>query len=147
MVLSHFRRMTAMPLSVNGKIDKRALEASGGTDLERSDWVEAEQTPATDDERILSRIWSEQLGRDVPVNRSFAALGGDSLGAAKVATEIERSLGLRIPAGSILASTGIRDLLHLHLGLGSTKHMAEMTEEELDKLLAQLEPLSETGDG
>jgi amino acid adenylation domain-containing protein len=146
MVPSHFRHMMAMPLSVNGKIDKRALEASSGTDLERNEWIDAEQAPATDDERTLSRIWREELGRDVPVNRSFAALGGDSLGAAKVATQIERSLGLRITAGSILASAGIRDLLLPHLGQGSTKHLEDLTEEELDKLLAQLEPLSGMGD-
>ncbi|HVS00763.1 MAG TPA: amino acid adenylation domain-containing protein, partial [Thermoanaerobaculia bacterium] len=86
MVPAGFVLLPALPLSVNGKLDRRRLEALGtGAALARQEYVRPE-TPA---ERALAEVWAEVLGVDkVSAADNFFALGGDSI------------LGIRVLAGA-----------------------------------------------
>ncbi len=64
----------AMPLTVNGKLDKRALPAPEYQDSE------SYRPPADAVEQILADIYAQVLGLDrVGVDESFFELGGDSI--------------------------------------------------------------------
>ncbi|MGV0582110.1 phosphopantetheine-binding protein, partial [Mycolicibacterium elephantis] len=64
----------AMPLTVNGKLDKRALPAPEYQN------VEAYRAPSDAVEQILADIYAQVLGLDrVGVDESFFELGGDSI--------------------------------------------------------------------
>ncbi|MCV6979912.1 amino acid adenylation domain-containing protein, partial [Mycolicibacterium pulveris] len=64
----------AMPLTVNGKLDKRALPAPEYQD------VESYRAPSDAVEQILADIYAQVLGLDrVGVDESFFELGGDSI--------------------------------------------------------------------
>jgi acyl carrier protein len=66
-----------MPLTPNGKIDRKALPAP---DTDRPDLEAAYAAPETEAERIIAGIWQEVLGLDsVGVNDNFFDLGGHSL--------------------------------------------------------------------
>ncbi|MFI6099214.1 amino acid adenylation domain-containing protein [Lentzea sp. NPDC051213] len=82
-----------MPLTRNGKADRRALPApdySAASDTTR--------TPRTDQERLLCGVFAEVLGLgDVGVEDNFFALGGDSIIAIQVVSRA-RAAGLRISA-------------------------------------------------
>ncbi|MEV7872753.1 amino acid adenylation domain-containing protein, partial [Streptomyces sp. NPDC088124] len=88
MVPSAFVVLDALPLTVNGKVDQRALPAPefGG----ESAYV----APRTETERALCAVWSEVLGTpEVGVEDDFFALGGDSITGLKAATRIRQALG------------------------------------------------------
>ncbi|WP_414538947.1 amino acid adenylation domain-containing protein [Stenotrophomonas forensis] len=88
MVPTHICVLSAMPLSANGKIDRRALPA---IELER----EAQVAASTPRERALAAAWCSVLGLDsVGINERFFDLGGHSLLAAKLVAQLRSHHGL-----------------------------------------------------
>src|ERR1044072_7747979 len=78
----------ALPVTVNGKLDKRALPAPeyGG--------AEGYRAPVTVMEEILAGIFAEVLGVDrIGVDDSFFAMGGDSILSMQVVSRA-RAAGL-----------------------------------------------------
>ena len=87
--------LEALPLTVNGKLDKRALPAPDYSDVDRY------RAPATLTEEILAGIYSRVLGVvRVGVDDSFFDLGGDSLLAMRLIAAVNKSLdaGLSVRA-------------------------------------------------
>ncbi|WP_419995126.1 amino acid adenylation domain-containing protein [Streptomyces boninensis] len=78
LVPSAFVLLDALPLTGNGKLDRRALPAPG-----RGATAVGEHTAARDDaERVMAGVWAEVLGLDeVGVHDNFFDLGGDSIRA------------------------------------------------------------------
>ncbi|MEV6977381.1 amino acid adenylation domain-containing protein [Kitasatospora sp. NPDC093806] len=98
MVPSAFKALDRFPLTVNGKLDRRALPAPS-----RRDSLDAVPVaPRTETERVLAGIWCEVLGLDdVGVADDFAELGGDSLAMARVASRIHAATGVRLPVWTL----------------------------------------------
>src|SRR6202167_1636911 len=87
--------LAALPLTVNGKLDTRALPAPEYRDLDRY------RAPANAIEEIVAGIYAQVLGLDrVGVDDSFFDLGGDSLSAMRVIAAINKSFdaGLSVRA-------------------------------------------------
>ncbi|WP_142245686.1 non-ribosomal peptide synthetase, partial [Mycobacterium sp. IS-836] len=77
----------SLPLTVNGKLDKRALPAPEYTDVDRY------RAPSGPTEEILAGIYARVLGLErVGVDESFFDLGGDSLSAMRVIAAINTAL-------------------------------------------------------
>jgi amino acid adenylation domain-containing protein len=94
MVPSAFVMLDELPLTANGKLDKRALPEPALTRDERKVYVE----PRNDIERQLVAIWSEVLGVDrIGVHDDFFALGGHSLMAAQLVARVTDSLQVGLP--------------------------------------------------
>ncbi|MBP2455961.1 amino acid adenylation domain-containing protein [Mycolicibacterium lutetiense] len=98
--------LDALPLTVNGKLDTRALPAPGYTDL--SDGYRA---PTTQTEEVLSDIYAQVLGLErVGVDDSFFDLGGDSLSAMRVVAVINKSLDADLAVRSLFLAPSVRSL-------------------------------------
>ena len=87
--------LSALPLTVNGKLDKRALPAPEYSDADRY------RAPANAVEEIVAGIYAQVLGVErVGVDDSFFDLGGDSLSAMRVIAAINAAMdaGLSVRA-------------------------------------------------
>nr|WP_276604317.1 amino acid adenylation domain-containing protein [Nannocystis pusilla] len=89
MVPSAFVFLDALPLSPNGKVDRKALPAPETTRA-----ADTYVAPRTDLERALVAIWEELLAaRPIGVNDDFFLLGGHSLLAFRVVSAIQARFG------------------------------------------------------
>lgn len=83
MVPKAFVALDQVPLTANGKTDRRALPAP---DLERSGTVKPPRTPR---ETVLCQVFADALDIDaVGVDEDFFALGGDSIVAIRVVSRL-----------------------------------------------------------
>jgi amino acid adenylation domain-containing protein len=99
--------LDALPLSPNGKVDRRALPAPL---RERPALEEAFSPPTTPLEQYLAGIWCRLLELDrVGVSDPFFELGGDSLRAAEFINEVQRDLGVFIYVVSVFEAPTIRE--------------------------------------
>ena len=108
MVPSGYVLLDSLPLTLNGKVDRRALPDLGGTEQQESN---AYVAPQDETERILCRVWSEVLGvHRVGLDDDFFALGGHSLLAAKLFVRLDKEFGRSLPLSVLLSAPTIRSL-------------------------------------
>jgi nonribosomal peptide synthetase DhbF len=102
LVPASFVILDRLPLSPNGKIDRRALPAPAQIP------VAASQPPRDETERRIAHVWQQVLDvPDVGRDHNFLALGGDSFKALRAAQAIDPRLSplalLRHPTVAQLA--------------------------------------------
>jgi amino acid adenylation domain-containing protein len=90
MIPTQFVRLEALPLNVNGKVDRKALERVETSTLSLGIEYAA---PRNDLERTLAGIWQDVLGLpSVGVKDNFFDLGGHSLLAVAVSARVRQQL-------------------------------------------------------
>jgi amino acid adenylation domain-containing protein len=91
MVPAAFVLLDALPLTANGKVDRRALPSPEQVGPEPR---EGSGAPATALERTVAAVWREALGVEaVGVHDNFFDLGGHSLLLAEVQARLHQALG------------------------------------------------------
>ena len=107
MVPAVYVRMEQMPLSANGKLDRKALPAPEADAYAR----QAYETPQGETEEMLAAIWAELLQvKQVGRRDNFFYLGGHSLQAVRVGMHIRQKLGVAVTVGELFAHPVLADL-------------------------------------
>ena len=108
MVPSAFVFLDRLPLTANGKVDRRALPAPERLSQERKEgFVEA----GTVTEQLLTQIWSEVLKAEpIGIHDNFFDLGGHSLMAAQVVSRIRAAFQIELPLRSLFETPTIQSL-------------------------------------
>jgi amino acid adenylation domain-containing protein len=104
MIPSYFVILDRIPLTPNGKIDRKALP----TPEIQSD--KGYIAPRNEVEKKLVEIWSGILGHPVGINDNFFKMGGHSLKATILMSKIYRELNVNVPVITIFKKPTIRQL-------------------------------------
>ncbi|HEY9833609.1 MAG TPA: AMP-binding protein [Stenomitos sp.] len=98
MVPSGFVFLDALPLSANGKVDRRTL-----LDYSISNLQHAYIAPRNDIEQQLTNIWQEFLGvEQIGIYDNFFELNGDSLLATQIISRLYKTFQIELPISSLL---------------------------------------------
>jgi tyrocidine synthetase-3 len=106
MIPSRFVQLEKMPLTTNGKLDRKALKNMEGSIDFSENYVE----PRNEIERTLVEIWNEALEKDkIGVKDNFFALGGHSLIAIRLIGKYHKELGVKIELKEFFDKTSIAE--------------------------------------
>ncbi|MDB9435751.1 amino acid adenylation domain-containing protein [Dolichospermum lemmermannii CS-548] len=106
MIPSHFVVLDKLPLTHNGKVDRKALPAPDPkvavTDIE---------LPVTETEKLLAQLWAKLLKYEVIARQdNFFNLGGHSLLATQLCYRIRDTFKVELPLRQVFESPTIIDL-------------------------------------
>ena len=109
LVPTAFVTLPALPLTVNGKVDRDALPAPAGADLAQTA-ADPSSRPRGPLEETLASVWSEVLGV-APVGPSddFFDLGGHSLSAARLLVRVREATGVDLPMRDLFEAPALAD--------------------------------------
>ncbi len=108
MVPSAFVLLEAMPLTPNGKIDRRSLPVP---DANRAEFEDDLAEPRTADEQVIAQIWAEVLGLErVGIYDNFFELGGHSLLATQAISRLREAFKVEVPLRSLFESPTVATL-------------------------------------
>ncbi|MGL4800424.1 MAG: amino acid adenylation domain-containing protein, partial [Cellulosilyticaceae bacterium] len=106
MIPSFFVQLESMPLSANGKLDRKRLPEVDFKSALNETYVE----PTTAIEKELAAIWLKLLNVDqVGVTHQFFELGGHSLIAAKLTAEIQSAFGIQMTLNKVFEKPTIKE--------------------------------------
>jgi amino acid adenylation domain-containing protein len=107
MVPAQFVSLDKLPLSYNGKVNRRLLPGPDHIETRRSEHV----APRTPVEKALAAIFSQALGVDaIGIDDDFFALGGDSLDCTKAIYQIRKSFQVEVPIRRFFETPRIAEL-------------------------------------
>ncbi len=105
MVPSAYVLLDALPLTANGKIDRKSLPMP-----DRSHALETYAESRNETEQVLVDIWSDILGLErVGINDNFFEIGGHSLLAIKIVASMRRA-GMQVYARDIFLNPTVAKL-------------------------------------
>ncbi|MBX8474274.1 amino acid adenylation domain-containing protein [Pseudomonas cichorii] len=107
MVPSAFVQLESMPLTANGKLDRRALPAPGQDSLASR----AYEAPQGEVEEAIAKIWQELLHvEQVGRNDGFLELGGHSLLSVQLQARLHTELGVEIDLRTLFSQSSLQEL-------------------------------------
>ena len=131
MVPAAYVRLEALPLTANGKLDRKALPAPEGEAYGRREY----EAPRGDIEERLAGIWGELLGVErVGRNDNFFELGGHSLLAVQLLSKVKHELAVAIGLQELFGHPTIAALADCIV----KAQLDQFNQEELISLLSKI---------
>lgn len=110
MIPSAFVGLDSLPLTSNGKVDRRALPTPEAISRDLESQVVAPRTP---NEVVLAQIWTDVLGvQQVSIHDNFFELGGDSILTIKIIARANQA-GLQLTVRQFFEHQTIAELAGL----------------------------------
>ncbi|MCU0287284.1 MAG: amino acid adenylation domain-containing protein, partial [Acidobacteria bacterium] len=109
MVPSYYIVLDAIPMSANGKVDRRQLPELTTVTLSGQTY----EPPANEQERILTNIWAELLNREpgqISVTDNFFDIGGHSLKGMNLIARMHQAFQVQVPLSAIFRHPTIREM-------------------------------------
>jgi len=137
MVPSRFVVLDVLPLTPTGKVNRRALPNPGTSRPELDIPFVAPRTPV---ETELAQIWAKVLSvEQVGIHDRFFDLGGHSLNATQVVSQVIKQFQIEVALQSLFESPTIAEMAAV-----IAEHQArKIAKPELERILAEIESISE----
>ncbi|WJQ84451.1 linear gramicidin non-ribosomal peptide synthetase LgrC [Brevibacillus brevis] len=119
MVPTGYVWMAEIPLTVNGKVNRRALPVP--------DWGQGEKekeyvAPRTPTEEIVAHIWSQVLSVEgMGIHDDFFQLGGHSLLATQTVSRLKEAFGVEVPLRTLFENPSVAQMSEKLTGLLEAK--------------------------
>ncbi|NIM10484.1 MAG: amino acid adenylation domain-containing protein [Candidatus Aminicenantes bacterium] len=129
MIPAHFIPMEKIPLTSNGKVNKRVLPEPQVEALKEG----AAAAPQNPIEKKLAELWSEILGIElsaIGTDDNFFQLGGHSLKATLLVSNIHKEFNARVQLAEVFRTPTIRGL-------------AQHIEESVEEAFVSIQPVEE----
>jgi amino acid adenylation domain-containing protein len=131
MVPADYVVLEAIPITPNGKIDRRALPAQAPFSAGGESGMVA---PRTETERRVTDIWKEVLAvKEVGIHDNFFEIGGHSLLATRLTARIAAAFDLEIPLARFFQTPTVEGLAEIVAEAGRARA------QEMERILAELE--------
>jgi amino acid adenylation domain-containing protein/non-ribosomal peptide synthase protein (TIGR01720 family) len=114
MVPAYFIPVEKIPLTPNGKIDRKALPEPG------QKTGQGYLAPRNEVEEILTGIWADVLGIEkdkISIDANFFDLGGHSLKATMMVSKIHKLLNVKVPLANLFETPEIKGISQYISGL------------------------------
>ncbi len=103
---THYLELSAMPITPNGKIDRKKLDTLVLRPLPDN----KRMGPRDESESRLVRIWEEVLGRkDVGIGDNFFELGGHSLKVTRLSSRVSKEFNVKIELRELFSRPVLED--------------------------------------
>ena len=120
--------MESLPLTINGKVNRKALPNAEATDLTTDNY----EAPRNELETKIAEIWQDILKVEkVGIYDNFFELGGHSLLALKLQSEITRQFKIAIPLKILFQKADI-DCIAKYIGLMQSRQQIVSGENSFD---------------
>ncbi len=137
MVPSVFIALAELPLTKNGKIDRRNLPTPG---KRRPNLATPFVEPTSTIQTKLAGIWKDVLALDqVGIDDNFFDLGGHSLTAAQIISRLIQAFQLELPLKSLFQAPTIAEMAAI-----IAEHQGEnLTVQAMERVLSEIESMSD----
>lgn len=134
MVPTYFEWVSAIPLTPNGKIDRKALPRPGsGAEAPR-----VSIAPRNPTEHALLALWHEVLGiSNIGIHDNFFDLGGQSLKAVRLRSKIESTLNVALSLRDLFARPTIAELAAAVIEAGGGDATASKFNSNLEEVMKE----------
>ena len=132
MVPNFYIMLDALPLTANGKVDRKALANPDLADLTRKEII----APHTETQKRLAAIWEEMLGiKEISITDHFFELGGDSLFSIQLIRRLRDEFLVEVPVRTVFESPNVKALAEYIDALKQAQEMllAEDDDEDYDE--------------
>ncbi len=131
MMPDSFIPLDALPVTPNGKTDRRELAARPAREAHHDDFV----APRTELEAELARLWAEVLNVErVGVNDNFFDLGGHSLLATRLMFKVREHFEVELPLRALFEAPTLAGF-----AVAVVQHqVGQLDDEEMARVLADL---------
>jgi amino acid adenylation domain-containing protein len=135
MIPSYFVFIEKIPLTLNGKVDRKALPTPEAKAVEDR----TTNAPRNQVEEKLAEIWSDVLGirkEIISIDDNFFQLGGHSLKMTILAAKIHQKLAVKLPIVELFKTPTIRDMAALLQGVETSGflHLEQIEKKEFYEL-------------
>jgi natural product biosynthesis luciferase-like monooxygenase protein len=131
MIPAVFMRLDSLPLTANGKVDRRALPPPDPSNNSKANTF---VPPSTQTEKALARIWSEVLGhKEIGASDNFFELGGHSLLIMQVIGRVREAFQVDLRIRSLFDSPTLAEFA-VAIEEGLLRDVHELPEKEAVRL-------------
>ncbi|KIL51086.1 non-ribosomal peptide synthetase [Jeotgalibacillus campisalis] len=107
MIPSHLIEVNHIPMSPNGKVDKKSLPSPDLSEIRITNYVGA----TTLVESMVQTIWEEAFKTSrIGINEDFFELGGHSLLAIQIKNQIQQTFSIELPVQTLFQSPTIMEI-------------------------------------